>query len=83
MQSKFFENMVAELIGLTGEYSDLTLRRALSRSKMLSSDVTAGHDPNYPSVLEKNNAAYFGKGVVFSKYTGSRGKSGSKEANAE
>ncbi|MDY3367414.1 aminopeptidase, partial [Zhenhengia yiwuensis] len=83
MQSKFFENMVAELIGLTGEYSDLTLRRALSRSKMLSSDVTAGHDPNYPSVLEKNNAAYFGKGVVFSKYTGSRGKSGSNEANAE
>ena len=75
--------MVAELIGLTGEYSDLTLRRALSRSKMLSSDVTAGHDPNYPSVLEKNNAAYFGKGVVFSKYTGSRGKSGSNEANAE
>ena len=50
---------------------------------MLSSDVTAGHDPNYPSVLEKNNAAYFGKGVVFSKYTGSRGKSGSNEANAE
>jgi aspartyl aminopeptidase len=83
MQSKFFENMVAELIGLTGEYSDLTLRRTLSRSKMLSSDVTAGHDPNYPSVLEKNNAAYFGKGVVFSKYTGSRGKSGSNEANAE
>lgn len=83
MQSKFFENMVAELIALTGEYSDLTLRRTLSRSKMLSSDVTAGHDPNYPSVLEKNNAAYFGKGVVFSKYTGSRGKSGSNEANAE
>ena len=83
MQSKFFENMVAELIGLTGEYSDLALRRTLSRSKMLSSDVTAGHDPNYPSVLEKNNAAYFGKGVVFSKYTGSRGKSGSNEANAE
>lgn len=83
MQSKFFENMVAELISLTGEYSDLILRRTLSRSKMLSSDVTAGHDPNYPSVLEKNNAAYFGKGVVFSKYTGSRGKSGSNEANAE
>ena len=55
----------------------------MSRSKMLSSDVTAGYDPNYASVLEKNNAAYFGKGVVFMKYTGARGKSGSHEANAE
>ncbi len=83
MQSQFFENMVAEVMNLTGEYSSLLLRRALANSKMLSSDVTAGHDPNYPSVLEKNNAAYFGKGVVFMKYTGSRGKSGSNEANAE
>ncbi len=83
MQSQFFENMVAELMNLTGEYSSLLLRRALANSKMLSSDVTAGHDPNYSSVLEKNNAAYFGKGVVFMKYTGSRGKSGSNEANAE
>lgn len=83
MHSRFFENTVAELMNLLGEYSSLNLRRALSRSKMLSSDVTAGYDPNYASVLEKNNAAYFGKGVVFMKYTGARGKSGSNEANAE
>ncbi|MGL6173584.1 MAG: aminopeptidase [Cellulosilyticaceae bacterium] len=83
MHSKFFENTVAELLNLQGNYSDILLRRALANSKMLSSDVTAGHDPNYPSVLEKNNAAYFGKGVVFMKYTGSGGKSGSNESNAE
>lgn len=83
MHSKFFENSIAEILNLAGDYSDLYLRRTLANSKMLSSDVTAGHDPNYPSVLEKNNAAYFGKGVVFNKYTGSRGKSGSNDANAE
>ena len=83
MHSRFFENMVAEVMDRMGCYSSLNLKRCLSRSKMLSSDVTAGYDPNYPSVLEKNNAAYFGKGVVFMKYTGSRGKSGSNEANAE
>lgn len=83
MQSRFFENSVAELLNLVGEYSSLKLRRTLTHSKMLSSDVTAGYDPNHPSVLEKQNAAYFGKGVVFNKYTGSKGKSGSNEANAE
>ena len=83
MHSKFFENMVAEVMDRANCYSSLNLRRCLTRSKMLSSDVTAGHDPNYASVLEKNNAAYFGKGVVFMKYTGARGKSGSNEANAE
>ncbi len=83
MQSKFFENSVAELLNLVGQYSSLKLRRALAHSKMLSSDVTAGYDPNHPTVLEKQNAAYFGKGVVFNKYTGARGKSGSNEANAE
>lgn len=83
MHSRFFENMVAEVMDRMGCYSSLNLKRCLSRSKMLSSDVTAGYDPNYPSVLEKNNAAYFGKGVVFMKYTGARGKSGSNEANAE
>lgn len=83
MHSKFFENTVAELLNLQGNYSDIMIRRTLANSKMLSSDVTAGHDPNYPSVLEKNNAAYFGKGVVFMKYTGSGGKSGSNESNAE
>ncbi|OON94227.1 MAG: aminopeptidase [Epulopiscium sp. Nele67-Bin001] len=83
MHSRFFENTVAEVINLTQPYSDLKLRRTLANSKMLSSDVTAAHDPNHPSVLEKNNAAHFGKGVVFMKYTGSRGKSGSSEASAE
>nr|WP_307990139.1 aminopeptidase [uncultured Niameybacter sp.] len=83
MHSRFFENIVAELVALTEGDSNILVRRTLANSKMLSSDVTAGHDPNYPSVLEKNNAAYFGKGVVFMKYTGSRGKSGSNEANAE
>lgn len=83
MQSRFFENTVAELIDRIGNYSELTLRRALTNSKMLSSDVSAAFDPNYPSVMEKNNCAYFGKGIVFNKYTGSRGKSGSNDANPE
>ena len=83
MHSMFFENTVAEIIALQGEYSDLVLRRALSNSFMLSSDVNAAYDPNYPEVMEKRNSAYFGKGMVFSKYTGSRGKSNSNDANAE
>lgn len=83
MSSKFFENAVAELMDRMGEYSELKLRRALANSKMLSADVTVAFDPNYPSVMEKNNSAYFGKGLVFSKYTGSRGKGGCNDANAE
>ena len=83
MHSRFFENTVAEVMNCTGEYSELALRRALRNSKMLSSDVSAAFDPNYPSVMEKNNSAYFGKGLTFNKYTGSRGKSGSNDANAE
>lgn len=83
MQSRFFENAVAEVMQLAGQYSEIGLRRAMSNSCMLSSDVSAAFDPNYPSVSEKKNAAYFGKGVVFNKYTGSRGKSGSNDANAE
>lgn len=83
MQSKFFENMVAELMDRCGDYSDLKLRRALANSFMLSSDVSAAYDPNYASVFEKKNSAYFGRGVVFNKYTGSRGKSGSNDASAE
>lgn len=83
MQSRFFENTVAELMNLVGEYSELKLRRALKNSKMLSSDVSAAYDPNYASVNEKKNTAYFGYGMVFNKYTGSRGKSGSNDANAE
>ncbi|MBE5929816.1 MAG: aminopeptidase [Lachnospiraceae bacterium] len=83
MHSRFFENAVAEVMNLCGDYSELKVRRALSNSQMLSSDVSAAFDPNYPSVSEKKNTAYFGKGLVFNKYTGSRGKSGSNDANAE
>lgn len=83
MHSKSFEYAVAEIINLCGDYSELKLKRALANSKMLSSDVSAAFDPNYPSVMEKNNCAYFGKGIVFNKYTGARGKSGSNDANPE
>ena len=83
MQSKFFENTVAEIMDRMGEYNDLALRRALKNSKMLSSDVSAAFDPNYASVMEPKNSAYFGQGIVFNKYTGSRGKGGCNDANAE
>ncbi|WP_027632355.1 aminopeptidase [Clostridium hydrogeniformans] len=83
MQSRFFENAVAEIMDRLGQYSELKVRRALANSKMLSSDVSAAFDPNYPAVMEKKNAAYFGKGIVFNKYTGARGKSGCNDANAE
>ena len=83
MQSKFFENAVAELMNLTGEYSELNIRRCLSHSCMLSSDVSAGFDPNFRSCFELKNAAWLGGGMVFNKFTGSRGKSGSNDANAE
>lgn len=83
MQSRFFENMTAEVMHAAGQYSELTLRRALANSRVLSSDVSAAFDPNYASVSDKKNAAYFGKGLVFNKYTGARGKSGSNDANAE
>ena len=83
MESRFFENTVAEVMALTGETSALLLRRALRNSKALSSDVSAAYDPNYPAVMEKKNAAYFGRGIVFNKYTGARGKSGSNDASAE
>ena len=83
MHSRFFENMVAEVMDRCGDYSELKLRRALANSYMLSSDVSAAYDPNYASVFEKKNSAFFGKGMVFNKYTGSRGKSGSNDASAE
>lgn len=83
MHSRFFENVVAEVLNAMEDYSDLKVRRTLTNSKMLSSDVSAAFDPMYESVFEKKNAAYFGKGIVFNKYTGSRGKSGSNDANAE
>lgn len=83
MQSRFFENMTAELLALCGYPSDLSVRRTLQNSKMLSSDVSAGYDPLFPEAFEKKNSAYLGKGLVFNKYTGSRGKSGSSDANPE
>lgn len=83
MQSKFFENTVAELMDAMGQYSELKLKRCLAGSYMLSSDVSAAYDPNFASAFEKKNAAYFGRGVVFNKFTGARGKSGSNDANAE
>ena len=83
MASMFFENTIAEIMALAGESSPLRLRRALTRSRMLSSDVSAGFDPAYASVFEAKNSAYLGRGLVFNKYTGSRGKSGSNDASAE
>lgn len=83
MHSRFFENIIAELVALTDGESELKVRRALQNSRMLSSDVSAGYDPMYPEAFEKRSAAFCGKGVVFNKFTGSRGKSGSNDANAE
>ncbi|MEE3392399.1 MAG: aminopeptidase [Lachnospiraceae bacterium] len=83
MQSKFFENTVAELINLNGNYSEISLKRTLANSRMLSSDVSAGFDPLYKDRFEGKNAAYLGHGIVFNKFTGARGKSGSNDANAE
>ena len=82
-ESSFFENTVAELINIQGKYNDLKLRHALENSFMLSSDVSAAFDPNYPQVNEAKNAAFFGKGISFNKFTGSRGKGGSSDATAE
>ena len=83
MESLFFENAMAEIMELAGEGGQLRLRRALAASRMLSSDVSAGFDPAYASVFEAKNAAYCGRGLVFNKYTGARGKSGSNDASAE
>ena len=82
-QSKWFENVIAELIALQEDYSDLKLRHALTNTKMLSSDVSAGFDPLYPSVNDSKNSAYFGNGIVFNKYTGARGKSGCNDCMPE
>ncbi len=83
MQSRFFENVTAEVMERTGKYSELLLRRCLANSSMLSSDVSAAFDPLFAGSFEKKNAAYFGRGMVFNKFTGARGKSGSNDANAE
>ena len=82
-QSMFFENTVAEILNAMGETSNIAVRRALRNSKMLSSDVSAAFDPNFPGVMERKNAAFFGYGICFNKFTGSRGKSGSNDANPE
>ena len=83
MTSAFFENTMAEILNLMGKQGDLALRRCLANSSMLSSDVSAAFDPSYASVFEPKNSAYCGRGLVFNKYTGSGGKSGSNDANAE
>ena len=83
MQSHFFENTVAEIMNAMGCYNELALRRCLASSRMLSSDVSAGYDPTFASAFDKKNAAIFGEGMVFNKFTGARGKSGSNDANAE
>ena len=83
MRARILEDAVAEILALMGEPGGLKTRRALRSSRMLSCDVSAGYDPLYASVFEKKNAAYLGRGVCFNKFTGSRGKSGSNDANAE
>jgi aspartyl aminopeptidase len=83
MQSHFFENTVAELLNLQGEYDELRLKHCMANSRMLSSDVNAAFDPLYADAFEKRSASFLGRGVVFCKFTGSRGKSGSNDANAE
>ena len=83
MRSHFFENILAEIMNACGQYSEIKLRRALQNSVMLSSDVSSAYDALYASCFDRKNVAYLGKGMVFNKFTGSRGKSGSSEANAE
>ncbi|MBQ3272553.1 MAG: aminopeptidase [Solobacterium sp.] len=83
MQSRWFESILARLLAMQGSESLVALNDCLTRSKMLSSDVSAAFDPNYPEVNDPKNCAYFGGGIVFNKYTGARGKSGSNDANAE
>ena len=82
-QSAWYQDILAEMIAKQGDYNDLKLRRAMSNTRMLSSDVSAGYDPLYPSVFEAKNAAYLGNGITFNKYTGARGKSGCNDTSAE
>ncbi|MEY8391577.1 aminopeptidase [Lachnospiraceae bacterium 45-W7] len=83
MHSQFFSYMVTEILEAMGSYSQVVFNRCMANSNVLSSDVSAAYDPLYASVMEKRNCAYFGNGLVFNKYTGSRGKSGSNDANPE
>ena len=83
MNSKFYENTIAEIMNLCGQYDELTMRRALNKSRMLSSDVTAAYDPNYPTPMNENTDAHLARGISFNKYTGSKGKEGANDANPE
>lgn len=83
MQALYFENALAELMELAGEGGSLKLHRALANSRMLSSDVSAGFDPAYADRFEEKNSAFLGRGLCFNKFTGSRGKTGSNDADAE
>lgn len=83
MRSRFFEDTLAEVLELAGAHGELALRRCLRESNMLSSDVSAGYDPTFASAFEAKNASYLGRGLTFNKFTGSRGKSGSNDADAE
>ena len=83
MRSMFFENVVAEILALKEDYSDLVLRRCLANSNMLSSDVSSAYDPSFAAAFDKKNTNKLGHGIVLEKYTGARGKSGSNDANAE
>ena len=83
MTSRFFENSMAEVLALAGKQGDLALRRCLTNSQMLSSDVSAGFDPTFASAFEAKNSSYLGRGLTFNKFTGARGKHGSNDADAE
>lgn len=83
MTSKFYENMVCEVMNLVGEYSELAFRRGMAASNLFSADVSSAYDPMFADAFEKKNVAYLGKGLVFNKVTGARGKSGANDANAE
>ncbi len=83
MQSRFFDGILVELMTLEGNYSEFAMRKLYGNSDMLSNDVSAGYDPNFPQVMEKNNSAYLGMGMTMNKYVGSGGKGGSNDANPE
>ena len=83
MTSRFFENSMAEVLALAGKPGDLALRRCLTNSQMLSSDVSAGFDPTFASAFEAKNSSFLGRGLTFNKFTGARGKHGSNDADAE
>jgi aspartyl aminopeptidase len=83
MHSRFFFNVVTRLLALQGKTSLIDVNDAFENSRMLSSDVSVAFDPNYPEVSDPKNTGFFGKGICFVKYTGSRGKSGANDANAE